>query len=301
MFHKLTQHPPLPGLLLGLIGLLLLVAAQGCLAGGPEEYGGPDYAALVITSDMAVGRSRVAFGVADRDGFPVRAREATVRVYYLPSGEGDKEFKSTAEAKFLDWPTTAQGVFEADLDFDAAGYWQIEADLTGPDGQEITAVSAFNVNEMSSTPAIGAPAPASVTAKAADVEDLSHISSAVDHDPDLYRLSIHEALAEGKPFVVVFATPAYCLSATCGPQVSELSSVKEQYAGRANFIHVEVVQDPHLLDDGRNAAVWVPAVKEWGLPTEPWTFVVDAQGLVRAKFEQFTPATVMEAALLEIL
>ena len=155
MFQRSAQHPPLPGLLLGLIGLLFLISAPGCSAGGPEEYGGPDYAALVITSDMAVGRSRVAFGVADRDGFPVRAREATVRVYYLPSDGENKEFKSTVEAKFLDWPTTAQGVFEADLDFDAAGYWQIEADLTGPDGQEITAESAFNVNEVSSTPAIG--------------------------------------------------------------------------------------------------------------------------------------------------
>ena len=288
-------------LLLGVSGLLLLLAVGGCVDGGQDEFGGPDYAALVITSDMAVGPSRVAFGVADRDGFPVRADAATVRVYYLPADRDDGELKSTVEAAFLDWPTTAQGVFEAVLEFDAAGHWQIEADLAGPDGKEITASSAFNVQEKSSTPALGSPAPASVTPKAADVEDLAHISSAVEHDPDLYQLSIHEALAEDKPLIVVFATPAYCLSATCGPQVSELTSVKAKYAGRANFIHIEVVQDPHLLDDGRTSAEWVPTVKEWGLPTEPWTFIVDAQGLVRAKFEQFTPATVMEAALLEVL
>ena len=104
-------------------------------------------------------------------------------------------------------------------------------------------------------------------------------------------------MADGKPLIVVFATPAFCLSATCGPIVSELTSVKDKYAGRANFIHVEVVKDPHLLDDGRSSAEWVDTVREWGLPTEPWTFLVDAQGLVRAKFEQFTPAAVMEAAL----
>jgi len=42
-------------------------------------------------------------------------------------------------------------------------------------------------------------------------------------------------------------------------------------------------------------------VDEWGLPTEPWTFVIDSQGLVQAKFEQFTTADQIEAKLLEIL
>ena len=301
MFKRLACHLALVRLLLGFSGLLLLLATAGCSDSGQEEFGGPDYGALVITSDMAVGPSRVAFGVVGRDGFPVRADTATVRAYFLPPDRDDRVLKSTVEAAFLDWPTTARGVFEVVLDFDTAGHWQIEADLAGSDGQDITAASVLSVQEESSTPAIGSPAPASVTPKAADVEDLSHISSAVEHDPDLYQLSIHEALADGKPLIVVFATPAFCLSATCGPIVSELTSVKDKYAGRANFIHVEVVKDPHLLDDGRSSAEWVDTVREWGLPTEPWTFLVDAQGLVRAKFEQFTPAAAMEAALLEIL
>jgi peroxiredoxin len=42
-------------------------------------------------------------------------------------------------------------------------------------------------------------------------------------------------------------------------------------------------------------------VEEWGLPTEPWTFVLDKEGRVHAKFEQFTPAEEIEAALLEVL
>jgi len=108
-------------------------------------------------------------------------------------------------------------------------------------------------------------------------------------------------LLQNKPLVIVFATPGYCVSATCGPQVGELSKVKDRVGDRANYIHVEVFEDPHLLKGERSTGDRVPAVDEWGLPTEPWTFIIDSQGLVQAKFEQFTTADVIEAKLLEIL
>jgi hypothetical protein len=49
----------------------------------------------------------------------------------------------------------------------------------------------------------------------------------------------------------------------------------------ANFLHVEVFTN---LDDPENLAL-APGVEEWGLPTEPWVFVVDAAGLVAGRFE----------------
>ena len=161
----------------------------------------------------------------------------------------------------------------------------------------VEAEAALTVAERSATPAIGAPAPASITPKASDVDDLATITSSVTPDPDLYELSVHEGISAGIPLVVVFSTPAFCVSATCGPQVEVVSEVKERYQGRANFIHVEVFKDPHLIQGGRPTGGLAPAVEEWGLPTEPWTFVIDDQGMVQAKFEQFTPASEIEAAL----
>ena len=38
------------------------------------------------------------------------------------------------------------------------------------------------------------------------------------------------------------------------------------------------------INDPDNIAL-APAVEEWGLPTEPWVFVVDAEGIVIARFE----------------
>ena len=140
-----------------------------------------------------------------------------------------------------------------------------------------------------------------MTYKAGDKEDLSQITSALIPDPDLYQLSINEALQQGKPLVVVFATPAFCVSATCGPQLEELAKVKDVIGTRANFIHVDVFEDPHLIEGGRPTGDLVPAVLEWGLPTEPWTFIVDKNGLISAKFEQLATATEIEIKLLEIL
>jgi hypothetical protein len=42
-------------------------------------------------------------------------------------------------------------------------------------------------------------------------------------------------------------------------------------------------------------------VAEWGLQTEPWIFVVDGQGIIRAKFEGLTPAREIETALKPII
>ena len=275
-------------------------ASDNVIVPPTEEFGGPEYAAVVITTDMAVGSERLAFGVLTRDGGPLEADHAVVRTFYLPDNTEERQARQILEAEFLPWPTVA-GVFVAHPEFDVAGTWELEAQLTIADGTEVMASSAFPVKESSATPAIGAPAPASITLKASDVEDLSHITTSPEPDPDLYAVSIQEAVAESRPFVVLFATPAYCVSFTCGPQVAELSTLRDEYVGRANFIHVEVFNDPHLIEGGRPTGGLVDAVQEWGLPTEPWTFVVDGEGIVRAKFEQYTPAAVIESALLETL
>jgi peroxiredoxin len=60
---------------------------------------------------------------------------------------------------------------------------------------------------------------------------------------------------------------------------------------------VEAYKDPHLINEGTVGLVPVDAMDEWGLNTEPWTFVIDRQGKVRAKFEQFVTDTEILAVL----
>ena len=287
--------------------LVLIACTPSASTALPDN---PQFSAILVSQDLGVGPNRVAFGLVDFNGMPVRADKAQVQAVYFPPGRNQGEIRDSAAARFMRWPPPGErGMFVANLTFDVAGegtgpqdgLWELRVTAATPEGAELTARTALRVAENSSTPAIGAPAPASVTPTSADVEDLRTITSASNPDPELYELSVHQALLEEKPLVVVFATPAFCVSATCGPQVEILSQVKERYRDQANFIHVEVFEDPHLIQGGRPGGGLVPAVEEWGMPTEPWTFVVDREGRVRAKFEQFTPAEEIEVALKDLL
>ncbi len=291
-----------------LLAPLLLLLAAACSSGsdGPiisseQQAGGPEFSGVIVTSDLAVGVNRILFGVVNRDGMPVLGETSEVGAYFLVPGEETRELKDSVTATFINWPTVVGGVFMAEFDLDLAGAYELDINFISRDGAPVFAQTSFIIKEISSTPAIGSPAPASVTHTAAGTDDISHITSSLEPDLDLYEFSIHEALEQDKPLVIVFATPAFCVSATCGPQVGELTKVKESVGDRAIYIHVEVFENPHLVEGQRPTGGLVPAVDEWGLPTEPWTFVIDRKGLVHAKFEQFTTAGEIEAKLLELL
>ena len=295
---------PLASFLLPVLLLLLAACSSGSdepIISSEQQAGGPDYSAIIISTDMAVGQNRLMFGIIDRDGMPAPAESSDVAAYFLVPGEDARELKDSVTARFVSWPSAVGGVFVAEVNLDTAGDYAIDVNFSLIDGRPVFAQARFTVKETASTPAIGAPAPASVTHTAARADDISHITSSPEPDLDLYQYSIHEALQQKKPLVVVFATPAFCVSATCGPQVAELSKVKEKLGDRANYIHVEVFENPHLLEGARPSGGLVAAVDEWGLPTEPWTFIINSQGLVHAKFEQFTTAEEIEAKLLELV
>lgn len=286
---------------------LLLLFAVGCSSGSDDpiisselEAGGPEYSAIIITSDLAAGYNRILFGIVNREGMPVPGASSEVEAYFLVPQEDARELKETVTAPFIQWPTAVQGVFAASIDLAIPGLYELDVKFTSNDGIPIFAQANFIIKETASTPAIGAAAPTSVTHTAAKADAISHITSAIEPDLDLYEYSIHEALLQKKPLVIVFATPAFCISATCGPQVGELTKAKEKVGDRANYIHVEVFEDPHLAEGERPTGGLVPAIREWGLPTEPWTFIVDSKGLIYAKFERFTTAEEIEAKLLEI-
>ena len=73
-----------------------------------------------------------------------------------------------------------------------------------------------------------------------------------------------------------------------GPSMEIVSEAAKTFQGKVNFVHVE----PYKLDaEGvlafgpGNQRQLVEAGVAWGLPTEPWVFVVDASGTVVARFE----------------
>ena len=114
-------------------------------------------------------------------------------------------------------------------------------------------------------------------------------------------MTVADAVAAGMPAVVTFATPAFCSTATCGPQVEVVSSLKDRYAGEASFIHVEVYDNPVEMRGDFGKGRISPVLEEWGLISEPYTFILDGEGVIKSKFEGFVTEEELEAALKEVL
>ena len=276
-----------------------------------EPAGGPPVSLVVSTGDLAVGNNRVAFGLVDRDYMPVRPDSVALRAVFYEPDAATGQVRHRTTAHYEPWPPEGRrGIFIADVSFDEAGtanpgspgIWEIHAtfDYGGGDQAEesLTIGAVVSVADEHRSPFIGDPAPLSNTPTVGSATDLHTISSSPQPDPALYQLSVADAVRAGQPAVVTFSTPAFCVTATCGPQVSELSTLAARYPGRANFVHVEVYKDPHLIEPSQPAKELVPAVDEWGLVTEPWTFVIGSDGRIAARFEQYVPPDVLESALL---
>jgi hypothetical protein len=164
------------------------------------------------------------------------------------------------------------------LDVPAPGrYWL----LARPDGARAAALGEITVRTRTASRAVGARAPRSETPTLATTGGrLGPLTTSPKPDRRLYQHSVAESLREHAPFVVAFATPAFCVSRTCGPVVDVVSRVRRELGrSRVRFIHAEVYakNDPA---NGYNR--WM---REWGLQSEPWVFLVGADGRIAAKFE----------------
>ncbi len=141
-------------------------------------------------------------------------------------------------------------------------------------------------------PDVGERAPDVHTPTAADVGgDLARIDTRIPPD------DMHEDLAKvlgRKPVVLVFATPQFCQSRICGPVVDEEEQVKQRFGDRVAFIHMEIYNQNNPAKGVR------PQVTAFRLPSEPWTFVIDRHGIVRARFEGALSVAEMEAAVAKV-
>ena len=296
----------------GLLIALSLAACQGGAGNGTAQQ--PTMNPLVVASDLAVGQNRFVFAILDEKDQPVD--NASVHVRFLrvvgnsaqPAGEADAAFRSVTiktphphEGGQLHEHQEARGVYVVDnAAFNAAGVWQAElsatlADRRGP----FTLSASFQVKPRSDTPALGAPVPASRNKTAKDVQNLKEISTMAPPNPALYRLSVAQALAQRRPFLAVFASPAFCQSRICGPVTEETATLLPKYGDRMELIHIE----PYDLNAAQNQGrlLLTPIAREWNLPSEPWVFIVDGQGRIAAKFEGIVTAQELEGAIQKVL
>jgi hypothetical protein len=273
-------------------------AAADWLNQGPH-----DIVPIVVSGDLAVGPNRFLLTVVDQSNQPLAAADRTAKLdFYDLAGDAGAP-SASATGTFMTAMASLPGLYRAQVTFDQAGQWGVQLTLTDADGSQRVGRLSFPVRQTSSTPAIGSPAPATDNPTATTLDQIHQISTDTNPDPAFYELTVKQALAAHKPFLVIFATPAFCQSQTCGPALDVVKSVAKDYEDRITFIHVE----PYVLKlvdgqlqpvfDASNNLTPIPAVLTWGLTTEPFTFTVNAAGNVTAKFEGIAAPDELRQAL----
>ena len=258
---------------------------------------GPGLKTVALTpgdADFAPGPIRFSFLVVAKDGRLVSSPKADV---WIARGYKEKPYlHTTARLERVGVPGLSDSspdvpsIFVAKLRAPASGtYWV----LARPRGASISGVGNLIVRRHSYSPAVGAKATVSRTPTLAVTGGrLAPLTTARHPDRQLYTTSVAQALAAHVPFVVTFATPKFCTSRTCGPVVDVVSHVRKQLAATAvRFIHVEVFRGN---DPARGYNRWM---RQWGLQSEPWTFLVGQDGRIKAKFEGSVSARELRAAI----
>ena len=284
------------------LALLGLVAAA---CGDAEPTTFPEGAfAIRANRDITVGSERLLIGVRQADGATLGSPDDVVEIEVRPSDDPSAEAQR-ATAGFSWIIPDVSGLYRATFDFDRPGVWEATVIPSSGPALEPALFSVLDASCATATTDQGgalcavqvgeaAPIAASPTLEGNAVEEIT-----TDPDPDerLYMLSLDDALTNGRPTVVVFATPAFCQTAACGPLVDIVQERIDSYPG-IDFVHVEVFtgfRDPDF--DPTDPDRLAPAVEAYRLVSEPWVYVVDASGIVTARFEGVMAAEELDAAL----
>lgn len=265
------------------IGLGILVAAcgsdvnaQGIMASSPGSIGVGEQRVLIAIEDIETGESlaspdlEVMATLRDRIGTPL--------------GEYDGEFV---------WMVpNVRGLYKFDMEIPGPGTFQVTLEGEGiGDPGPLGLVAAEDPSVIEE----GEQAPLSDT-RTTDTHDLSEITTDPGPDPAFYEMTVAEAVRSG-PSVLVFATPAWCVSQTCGPLLDQVKALSEDFSD-LNYVHVEIYEN--IDADSFEDLVAVPAVSEWGLPSEPWVFVTDDSGVVTAAFQGVALDSELSKAFAEV-
>lgn len=309
-----------------LTGALLTLAACADEAKEPSSGSGADGGELIVQvasyEVLAGEEQRVLLGLLLPDQRFVSQGTVDVEFFYLGTeeGRGKAQPGPEAEAGFLSIPGTSdhhaasevpvaapasqgRGVYAAYTTFDRVGFWSAQVTADVADEGKLTGNSVFEVVENGPIPAVGEPAPKTdnltIDSKDAPIGavDSRAASGGKVPDPALHQITIAESIRRGEPALVVFATPVYCVSRFCGPITDMVEDLERAYGDRANFIHVEIWRNYKGQVINKGAADWL---YHGGDLTEPWIFLIDAEGRVAARWDNVATPAEIEPFLKEL-
>lgn len=306
-------------------------------SGGSNDTGRADstttdaaaYGAQVASYDLAAdGPQRFLVGLIGTDGGTLVGGEVTLDFTFFGASPDDTA-SNTAEpategvvATFV--PVAAGvapppgegprlrdvdegiGVYEATgLRFDKPGFWGVTVHAT-VERADVTLDAAFEVQPHHQIANAGDPAPRTVNLLPGTTEappkavDSRAQDDGTVPDPELHRLTVADAIATGKPTLVVVSTPVFCVSRFCGPITDSVQALAGEFGDQANFVHIEVWKDFENNALNRAAAEWIYPNKSVD-PSEPWVFLIDGTGTVVQRWDNVANQAVVSAALSALL
>lgn len=240
---------------------------------------------LVASFEPMTGPDRrLQFGLLGEDREP--ALDLDVRAHLVRADDAT-DVTGALEPTFHGEGLGDRGVYVVETDLEQPGIYDLV--VAKADGSAAgTAALRVITPEQSAVVTAGEQFPSVETPTVEDPHDLEELCT---REPDcgMHEVSLDTALAEGSPTVLVVSTPKYCATRICGPVVDVVLQVKEE-TGRddVRFIHVEVFKDAGNTP--------TDVVTELQLPTEPWTFVIAADGTLAERFDgPVVPSLLREA------
>jgi hypothetical protein len=240
---------------------------------GPE-IARPDLA----SSELVVGPERFVFVLINsKTGRPIKDVPAVGIQFLKVHDDGTATKVSDAEVLYHN-QNLPIGMFVARTNFTEPGKWGAIVTIRrlGQDPYQVQ--MNFDVLAHGAVPMIGGMPPASKNLTQKDDPTLASICSTVPHD-DMHSMTIVDAMKSGKPTFILFATPGFCDTQTCGPDMQVAQAIEKKYKDRANFIHIETPSVPQA-PQGQ-----LQTVQQWGLKTEPWVYFLDKTGRIAERFE----------------
>ncbi len=192
------------------------------------------------TEDYAPGPIRFSFLLIDNQGAPVNRPH--VRVSVATSTDARPLAVTSAALQ----PVGVPGVdvdtgditklYVSHFQVPSAGKYVLGIETLG--AKPVQAAFRIQVAEHAKAPAVGSKAIASNTPTIASTHgNFRELTTRTPPDKALLRYSVADSLAAHAPFVVVFATPKFCTSRTCGPVVDVVDAARKQLARHRCPLH----------------------------------------------------------------
>lgn len=272
--------------------------------------------AIIAGSEWIVGDNNFVIGITNEDDepqggatvkatfFDLRDPANAVAMYTVPGVQSAPGVGPVVDHTHASGDTHTHGGqddnrvgYYFDVEFPHAGQWGVAIEATLKDGTDGLSRVSFNVADRPSIVTPGQKAPLSDNLTAAEVDDITLIDSG-EPPSDMHDVKIKDAIAAGRPLVIVFGTPAYCTSRFCGPVVEEMGLLRDEFNEEVDFVHIEIWSNFEAKQLLETVEEWI--VRADGSLSEPFVYIVDNTGVVYDRWEGPVAGNIIRTAVEEV-